>query len=72
MSARDPAAESEAVPVPARTAPQRVCIGRHLANRNEMRVSGFRHLRVAVLVLKMKRFQLSIENRKKSEIGDFG
>jgi len=26
--------------VPARAAPQRDCIGRHLANRNEMHVSG--------------------------------
>ena len=26
---------------PARAAPQLDCIGRHLANRNEMRVSGY-------------------------------
>jgi len=36
--------------VPARDAPQRACVGRHLANRNEMRVSGCEYMYVAVFV----------------------
>ena len=39
----------------ARVAPQRGCVRRHLANRNEMRVSGSDTLRVAVLVNKWQR-----------------
>jgi len=34
----------------AATAPQHACVGRHLATRNDMRVSGSRQLRVAILV----------------------